>query len=322
MRNGMPVKGKPKREKLPTNAMHDKNCYCTPCLVRDMDATLALNGLDPLKYHTPDDNRGTSVRTRYAKPGQKVGRGYVRKLSEKQVKFIKGLMRDRDTSKLVRLPGSEDVENMSLAGARDLIDRLLSCPELPTVAKKVENPATENQLNTLIKMIGLKSANGAPIIATMGIEKAKDGRKDEITFTEAKAAIHFLINDAQWLPRNSQSNGNKPTTNKSYAPKKEVEKGLYVVDGNVYKVQIAVQGSGKPYAKKLDFETGKFEYDGPAIYNVNFGAKMTQEEAQEIAKKYRSNVQLESYCFICGIPLTDETSMDRGIGPICWGKLG
>lgn len=323
MRNGMPVKGKPKREPLPTNANHDENCYCVPCMVRDMDATIAANGLDVAKYHTPDDTRDTSVRTRYAKPGQKVGRGYVRKLSQKQVRFIKSLLSERDTSRLVRLPGSEDIEDMSLAGARDLIDRLLSCPELPKAAKKTETPATENQLNTLIKMMGLKNANGAPIIAAMGIEKARDGRKDEISFTEAKAAISFLINDAPWLPREAQ---NKPPTNKSNKPentsRKEVEKGLYLVDGDVYKVQIAVHGSGKPYAKKLDFQTGKFEYANGAIYNVNFRAPMTKEEAQEIAKKYRSNVELESYCFICGLPLTDETSMDRGIGPICWSKLG
>ena len=322
MRNGMPVKGVPKREKLPTNDRHDADCYCVPCMVRDMDATLAENGLDANKYHTLDDTRGTAVRTRYAKPGQKVCRGYVRKLSDKTIRFIKSLLHDRDTTNLTRLPGSEDVENMSLAGARDLIDRLLSCPE-KTV--KTERMATENQINTIFKMVKMKSANGAPIIAAMGIDQAKNDDRN-ITFTVAKATIDFLINDAQWLPRETQS---KPTTNngnssnKAYGnSRKEVEKGLYLVDGDVYKVQIAVHGSGKPYAKTLDFETGKFEYANGAIYNVNVKAPMTKAEAQEIAKKYRSNVELESYCFICGLPLTDETSMDRGIGPICWGKLG
>lgn len=113
-------------------AGHDDDCMCVPCMMADMDAALVEQGLDPAKYRDPSDGKGSAERTRYATPGTACGRGVVRLLSPKQVAFIKRLMVERDTSNLTRLPGSENIERMSLRGASDLIEKLLACPEPPS----------------------------------------------------------------------------------------------------------------------------------------------------------------------------------------------
>jgi hypothetical protein len=50
---------------------------------------------------------------------------------------------------------------------------------------------------------------------------------------------------------------------------------------------------------------------------------LTLEAALKIAAKVSKNVNCELYgrCFICGRTLTDEESIDRGIGPVCNERL-
>lgn len=104
-------------------------------------------------------NSTGSERTRYAKPGQKCGRGRVRLVSPKQVAFIRRLMAEKDTRNLVRLPGSEDIESMSLKGATDLIDRLLACPgkKVPAGAAGVpgatHRPASQKQMKYIVSLM-------------------------------------------------------------------------------------------------------------------------------------------------------------------------
>lgn len=118
---------------------HDADCMCVPCLVADMDSHLAAQGVDAMKYRDPSDGKSEGSRTRYAQPGQTCGSGVVRLVSPKQVKYITRLLAERDTSKLVRLPGSENIEQMSLRGACDLIERLIACPELPRACRASGN---------------------------------------------------------------------------------------------------------------------------------------------------------------------------------------
>lgn len=98
----------------------------------------------------------------------------------------------------------------------------------------------------------------------------------------------------------------------------DLEDGYYYIDNHdsshdpisVYKV-VTSQSSGRPYAKTLDTQTGKFEYS-PGIM------PMIKAEASpldlETAKKYGA---LYGRCMICGRTLTDEVSIANGIGPIC-----
>lgn len=82
----------------------------------------------------------------------------------------------------------------------------------------------------------------------------------------------------------------------------------------VWKV-VTSQTSGKPYAKKLDMASGQFEYAPGAMKHLVSEATPL---SLEIAKKYGA---LYGRCMICGRTLTDEGSIEAGIGPICAGRL-
>jgi hypothetical protein len=94
------------------------------------------------------------------------------------------------------------------------------------------------------------------------------------------------------------------------------EEGLYEVDGVVYKVQLAkANGSGAPYAKVMDKETGDFSYVGKRPFSIlTADKKMSREQAGAYGKLYGK-------CIRCGRELTDEFSIENGLGKICYGKM-
>ena len=93
--------------------------------------------------------------------------------------------------------------------------------------------------------------------------------------------------------------------------------GMYRKNGEIFKVQRAVHGSGNLYAKKLtEVEEGvwKFEYAPGAVRRLRATDRMTLEQAKEWGALYGT-------CCVCGRTLTNETSIEDGIGPVCGGKL-
>jgi hypothetical protein len=98
------------------------------------------------------------------------------------------------------------------------------------------------------------------------------------------------------------------------------EDGMYRLGETVYKVQIAVHGSGKLYAKRLvhqSDDTWRFVFESGAIRKLGAADKMTLEEAKAFGKLYE-------VCCVCGATLTDDSpggSIEQGIGPICAGKV-
>jgi predicted transcriptional regulator len=93
-----------------------------------------------------------------------------------------------------------------------------------------------------------------------------------------------------------------------------VEDGMYQIPGgDVVKVQIAKQGSGNLYAKRLivdDEGHGHFEYEQGLVRKLRPEWKMSLEDAKAFGKLY-------GICCNCGADLTDEHSIAEGIGPIC-----
>lgn len=85
-----------------------------------------------------------------------------------------------------------------------------------------------------------------------------------------------------------------------------------MVDGTVYKVQRAVHGSGRLYAKVLT-ETG-FTYAPGAVRKLGPEHKMSLEQAREYGRLY-------GRCVRCHKELTDEDSIEAGIGPVCQNKF-
>lgn len=106
--------------------------------------------------------------------------------------------------------------------------------------------------------------------------------------------------------------------------KTRATEGMYRKAGSIYKVQAAVHGSGKTYAKRLvetlvrDPKTGKnkwrFEYAPGFVMELRPEHRLTIEQAKEFGALYGT-------CCVCGRTLTDEKSIAAGIGPVCAGKV-
>jgi hypothetical protein len=98
----------------------------------------------------------------------------------------------------------------------------------------------------------------------------------------------------------------------------EVAEGMWIsgkigTEGcRIFKVQRAVNGSGRLYAKELI--DGSFVYFTGGITTVAKTSRpMTLDEAKGYGKLY-------GVCCKCGRTLTDEGSIEAGIGPVCAGK--
>ena len=106
--------------------------------------------------------------------------------------------------------------------------------------------------------------------------------------------------------------------------------GMHKIGDTIYKVQRAVHGSGELYAKELilverdnvEIEDGvwksitnhRFEYAPGATRHLSPSTKMTLEQAKEFGALYGT-------CCVCGRTLTNEKSIEDGIGPVCGAKF-
>lgn len=93
----------------------------------------------------------------------------------------------------------------------------------------------------------------------------------------------------------------------------EIEDGIYRVGPRIFKAYTSIQ-SGRTLCKslKIDGIDGKPQwiYEGMAYRFVKPEEKMSLEDAKEFGQIY-------GICCKCGRTLTDETSIAKGIGPIC-----
>lgn len=96
------------------------------------------------------------------------------------------------------------------------------------------------------------------------------------------------------------------------------EDGMYRDgDGNIFKVQRSQ--AGRLYAKALVRDESKksgwaFEYAAGAVRRLSPAMRMTVEQAREFGVATGT-------CCVCGRTLTDEESIEAGIGPVCAGKF-
>lgn len=85
--------------------------------------------------------------------------------------------------------------------------------------------------------------------------------------------------------------------------------GTYLMDGEVYQVK-----EGKRYANRLNRETMRFEYAKGAIHQLTPAHKLTLEQAKQFG-------DLTHHCACCGKRLTKKLSIERGVGPVCYGNF-
>jgi hypothetical protein len=142
------------------------------------------------------------------------------------------------------------------------------------------------------------------------------------TFTEADALIKVMrksLNGLRLQVRNLPTVQRVPSV--PVQPKQTITDGMWVIGdvadgGTCFKVQYnKAMGDGRRlYAKRLTSE-GVFVHAPGAIRDlIARGRKMTLEEAKFYGRLYGT-------CCRCGRTLTDEGSIEAGIGPICAEKF-
>jgi hypothetical protein len=102
------------------------------------------------------------------------------------------------------------------------------------------------------------------------------------------------------------------TASSSFRSAERLVPGVYICKGNVYRVYTARSG-GQMLAAQIT-ETGP-AYQGLAVH---FGFRLG-DRVTDLAELARYGRQF-GYCCECGRLLTDPSSVQAGIGPICAGK--
>lgn len=121
--------------------------------------------------------------------------------------------------------------------------------------------------------------------------------------------------EAQWA-QERQAQAERSSQNVSRPVTTITQDGFYKRGDDIFKVQVAVHGSGNLYAKRLivhEHGSASWEYAPGVVRTLREDERLTLEQAQEFGRLY-------GVCGICGRTLTDEGSIADGIGPICAGK--
>jgi hypothetical protein len=174
---------------------------------------------------------------------------------------------------------------------------------------RLDQPAaTEKQVAFVRRLLDEKDIASTNITVTETFLDA--------VFSTKKATSNFidLLMGCPRKPKAQQAPDAEPVT-----------EGMYRKDGQIYKVQRAVHGSGNLYAKRLvaldepvvmktKTKTHEFEYAPGMVRRLTAEDKMSLEEAKEWGALYGS-------CCVCGATLTDERSIANGIGPVCGSKF-
>lgn len=279
---------------------HDTECMCPSCLMADMTAHLRNTfGADADRLIVKAGMipaTAESVRTRFAQPGQRCGTGYVRKISDAQARYLGRLLRTRDYSSLIERPWfTIDIDNISLAGARTMIDALLGCPERTNVVE----PASDAQRRYLASLL----AERAHEYGDVDVENI-DRRRASNMIGALKAAPRRAVEAAATAT---------PVDVK-------IQIGIYALGDEIYRMRKARTGSHL-YAERLtDEETGAWEYArGMARRVPSEGRKLTLEECEALSLKVGG-------CCMCGRELTATVDgvgpAARFIGPVCASKMG
>jgi hypothetical protein len=157
-----------------------------------------------------------------------------------------------------------------------------------TVTLPVQYPATEKQINYLVKLLAEKIEDPAQALAA-------------ITWVQehklSKALASEKIKKYEKLP----------SVRKAFSSTPELEDGIYQVGADVFKVYRTRNGH---IATKHLTEDG-FEYTGQRpLKSIKPEHRMTKEKAAEYGALYNT-------CINCQRTLTDEVSIAQGFGPIC-----
>jgi hypothetical protein len=227
---------------------------------------------------------------------------------------------------------------LTQSAASALIDKL-------NEIKVPEPKATDPQKNKIRQLMPTRITAEAIELAEQGIDKmTKSGASALIThllklpqiYTPATPVqtrqvdpSHVCEYDYNVIPGKSYCRGCNTSLESRQAAKPALTDGIYKdpATGTIYKAQYnKAQGDGTHlYAKKMAgveevVARGgglrnkiTWEYAGAATHRLKPEWKLSAEDATAFGKLY-------GICIYCGAELTDEESIERAVGRICWGK--
>ncbi len=176
----------------------------------------------------------------------------------------------------------------SKTSASAAIDKLLATPK--PAAAPTGNPASDKQKTFVRSLLAERAGN------------------------EVAEAIRTQLNEARVAGSLTAAVISKAITALLEIPEAEIEAGVYVLpEGNLVRVYFG-QNSGHMLAKVVI--DGDLEYKGKADRVLVPGSRKATVE--EVGNWGRST----GTCLFCARKLDDPESVDRGIGPVCYAKMG
>lgn len=114
--------------------------------------------------------------------------------------------------------------------------------------------------------------------------------------------------------RNIEQDGNKVATPVESDPITEC--GIYGNEHGVYRVKQSREGRfyAMRFIPEADKKSDRFTYERGAIYTLTPKHRLTLAQAVELGAQH-------GVCVVCGAELSDPTSIERGIGPVCAKKV-
>ena len=198
---------------------------------------------------------------------------------------------DKQKAFIARLAAERNMEVdpawiLTKKGASRAIDLLVAVPKQGDAPSYT---ATDKQKTFIRKLLEERSGNPAAEEVRDLLNEARES--GSLTSLLASKAINDLLE----------------------IPKTEIEAGVYVLpEGNLVRVYFGQQ-SGHMLAKVV--VDGELEYRGKAERVLAPGSRKATVE--EVGAWGRST----GTCLVCGRQLDDPESVDRGIGPVCYGKI-
>ncbi len=229
---------------------------------------------------------------------QAAGKPVFNPLSERQANYIRSLARRTQMSLLApnvrMLVETVQAQNeISREDAKIVLDALLALKDeaIPSNDEaRSTRVASSAQIGFLKRLLATREHDIVLDLANLA----------DLPMSRASE----LITELKELPFKGESAMVK-------APAVEVSEGVYLVDKTVYKVKVAVHGSGSLYASKWDPEDEKWDYCGQRVFPMlTQDARMTPEQAKAWGDLY-------GRCVRCDLPLTNEISQAHGYGRKC-----
>ena len=216
--------------------------------------------------------------------------------SDKQLAFLSRLMQER--ASYVQEHGITTA-GITKAEASKLIDRLIKVP-----ADGKTTGATDKQA-AFIRTLGTQAGlNKQSIDAVLAAIKTPGDASKIIDSLKLDANNERMLQAAR--VREGKAQAAAPEAS-------ELDDAIYSIDGEVRKVYHTQ--SGQQVAKRWDGDLAEWEYIGKrGLRGLTAEHKMTLAQAVEFGSIY-------GRCCNCGRQLTDERSIEAGIGPVCAGRF-